>query len=178
MKLFNVQIQESAKFSLVEFRPRIDGIYNDDHQKLVFITVSPNPNKKYKIKRENKIRTIKYTAMTHEEQYKYLIEYIRKVYVNLMEHTDWMYIIFEVNQNNELHSHMLLYSKSIQDDYDIRALQKTVYSNQLTQYNKSGNKDWMNNIVYLDKSRIDWAIDYFNKDQSIKKIFPDIYIEH
>lgn len=181
MKLFKIVVNEElAKLTLVEFRPRLIDIYSRNKH-VVFVTISPNPKKKYKIIRDgsktNKRISVSYQNMTHDEQYEYIREYIRDVYARLMEHTDWMYIIYEVNQDNNMHAHMLLYSDSIQDDYDIKALQKTVYSNIKTVYNRVQNKDYMNNIVYLDKDKIDYIIDYFTKDKNIKKKFPDEYIE-
>lgn len=176
MKLFKCKIEDLAKLHLVEFRPQLIEIYKRS-QKVVFITVSPNPKRRHKFLRSDKKINVSYQNMTHEEQYDYLTEYIRYVYANIMEHKDWIYIAYEVNKDNNLHAHMLLFSESIQTDYDIKALQKTAYAHPMTVYNRCNNKDYMNNIVFLDEDKIDEIIDYFNKDVSIKVRFPDQYIE-
>lgn len=154
------------------------------HERVVYITIDPNTESKHSVKRvvKGKNVTIKvaYKFMTHEEQYNYLNEYISEVYIKLMEHTDWIYWIYELTESGNMHIHGLLYSKSIQDDYDLQALRKTAYSHPYTIYNMSrkGAKriDYMNEIVYWNQD-IEHIKKYFTKDMDIKNKFPDEYIE-
>lgn len=176
MKLFNIEIPQMAKISLVDFRKVLQSQLDDD-KSVVYFTISPNPSKRYKISRFNKQVKVSYSAMTHEEQYKYLHEYISNVYIRLMEHTDWVYYIYERNENNDLHIHALMFSKSIQNAYDLEALRKTIYAHPMTQFNLKVKKDYMNNICYLQPGNLDYILEYFNKQTQIKINFPDQYIE-
>lgn len=178
MKIHINCTNKEAVITLVELRQKLKTIYSDK-EKALWITISPNPKTRHKVQRLTKTYNMIYQTMTHGEQYNYLQSYMCNVYVPLMEHTDWIYIIYEYNADNNIHCHMMMYSKSIQDSYDIKALQKTIYVNPMTIINlkKGSNKDWMNNIVYLDESKVDEQVEYIQKDKDIKTIFPDNYIE-
>lgn len=154
-------------------------------ERVVYITIDPNTESKHAVIREVKRKkvTIKvaYKFMTHEEQYEYINNYIDEVYLKLMEHGDWIYWIYELTETGNMHMHALLYSKSLQDDYDLQALRKTVYSHPYTIYNMSrkGAKriDYMNEIVYWNQD-LKHINEYFTKDSFIKNKFPDQHIEN
>lgn len=177
MKLHIGKNQELAKVTLVDLRPRLMAL-EKENKHVVFITISPNPSKKYSILRGSKKIKIQYNNMTHDEQHRYLHEYISAVYVSIFEYKDWMYYVYEINEDNNLHVHGILYSESIQTEYDLKCLQKTVYSHQLTVYNRAtgSKRDYMNNIVYYDNKHKD-LIEYLSKQKDIKNNFPDVYIE-
>lgn len=186
MKLVLSTTQPGAELSVV-LPPLIATIKSRGHR-AIFVTVSPNPSTAHEVKpraineyRKNfKVSKVMYQYMTHQEQYDYIIKYLRKVYTSLLEHDDWMYIVFELNQQNNLHAHAILYSPSLQNEYDIRALQKTVYSDPMTIHNLSRKMktkiDYMNSIFYIDHDKLDEKVLYIQKDMTIKKAYPDQFV--
>jgi len=161
---------------------RMTATVQEQKHKALFITVSPNPKTRHDVIRNVSKTSIKskkvkfaYSVLTHSEQYNVLDMYLSKVYLDVMEHGDWAYIVYEINKSNNLHAHMILYSSSIQSQYDLKALQKTVYCHPLTLYNmdKKSKIDYMNNIVYIDDDKMTEVRDYVAKDQDIKERFPD-----
>lgn len=185
-------INDFAEMPLVAFRQKVEGYYKRG-KRMIFITVSPNPSTRHSINidrgysvhkpramRAAMVKNIKveYKHMPHAEQYKYLFAYINDVYLEIMEHEDFMYIVYEINGDGNLHAHALLYSNTLQDEYDLAALRKQVFCHYKTQANtKRGGRDYMNNIVYLEESKISDVIEYLMKDQQIKNKFPDYNIE-
>lgn len=165
--------------TLVQLRPQLEALAKDN-LKSVFITISPSAKKTHQAKRliGKKWKTVKtaYMAMTHQEQWQYLNAYMENVYIRLMEHGDWFYYVYEINESNNLHIHGILFSYSIQDEYSLKALQKTVYSHPMTLYNmdKKNRRDYMNEIVYFNGD-INHIIKYFGKQNEIKEYFPDQY---
>lgn len=189
MKIFIDSIK-LAEFSLVQLRPvLLDHIKG--HKKMIFITVSPNASKKHPVIRSHNNKSYKlkvsYQNMTHQEQYEYLQLYMKNTYLKYLELDDWIYGIYELNENNNLHMHMLLYSPSIQDEYGLKCLQKTIYAEPCTQYNMNKKKqsdyvrrlsapvDYMNEIVWFNEN-VEHIIQYFSKDKIIKNHFPDFTI--
>jgi len=154
--------------------------------KVLYITISPSPSAIHKIDREFQCRSQRaklkavrttYGFMTHKEQAAYLHNYFDTVYAVLMDPEDKCVIVHELNESNNLHYHVLMYCPAIQSEYDLKALQKTVYCHPYTSHNLSkGNKiDFMNNIVYA-KDPLKTYDEYFTKQEStgIKKHYPDL----
>lgn len=161
--------------------------YNSQ-KRAIFITVSPNPEKRHPVDRTvwlnertpQKVKHLKirYDAMTHKEQYKYLKEYIAAVYGHRLEASDSMYWVYELNSSNLLHAHILLTGSNYKTDYDLMQLRQDVLSHYLTQYNlPKGRKDYMNNIVWATDPK-DTMMNYMTKQSQtgIKQHFPDEWI--
>lgn len=152
--------------------------HNTAGKNIVFITISPNPKTTHTVCRLKRKAKMAYGMLTHEEQYKYMESYIKDVYLRLMEPSDMISWVYELNKDNNLHVHALLYSDTIQDEYSIQCLRKTVYSNIETIRNKAkGAKyvDWMNSIVYVYPDKLEETINYLNKQNSIKDYYSGNY---
>jgi len=153
-------------------------------KRVVFFTISPNPKlgyvQNYVDRKVKTKRSITYDNLTHPEQHAYLTAYLREVYAKHMSGTDWMYYIFETNESNNLHIHGFMFLDGPCDDYELKAMRKTIYCEPMTQLNinKKAKKsiDYMNNIVYLEKDRIDEKVEYLFKEDDIKTVFPDQFI--
>lgn len=173
--------------TLVDFRPKLEGLHKGG-SKLVFITISPNPTVTHNMLRSRetltpsgrtrspKVYKIQYSQMTHDEQYQYLEHYIREVYVHQLELDDFIYWVYELNSNNDLHIHAILYSPDVQDIMGLKGLRKLVYSQFMTQKNlpkKGVKKDYMNNIVYVDDALT--TIDYLLKDNTLQTTYSPAY---
>lgn len=187
--LSQISINNSVSVDLLEELRERAGLLAQKGRKMLFITVSPNPNATHACMREkngkDKSFKLAYKILSHKEQHQYLFNYINAVYVDQMETGDWFYYVFETNSDNNLHVHGIMYSKDIQDDYSLKCLQKTVYVHPKTIVNlpkKNPNsskapKDYMNNIFYVDESDptkgIMQKIEYLTKETDIKKHFPD-----
>jgi len=159
------------------------------NKKVIFLTISPNPSTSHEVSRfvKNTVKSKKYRVpyklLTHEEQHAYLQKYIQRVYIDLLDSSDWLYYVFETNSDNNLHVHGFLFSNDLQDEYSIKMLQKNVYTNPMTVMNmarmKNGKspKDYMNNLFYIDDSDktkgILQKLEYIKKENSIKQYFPD-----
>lgn len=184
MKIFiDGSSQNGPEFRLVQFRPQLESI-KKRKQKMVYITISPNANVRTPVKRSYNNRStiikVKYRDLSHVEQYNYLQLVMKNSYLKYIEPEDWIYGIYEINEDNNLHIHMLLYSPQIQDEYSLQALRKTIYAEVLTQRNMDKRpkkpQDWMNEIVWLEWERLDYVIDYFMKQTEIKNEFSDFKI--
>lgn len=141
-----------------------------DDATTMFVTISPNPNRMHSVQRISdrgrkcKVN-LKYCMLKHDEQYNYLMEYIRKVYNPWLTDASMIWT-FELNGAGNLHVHMLVKDRFIKNDYDLNVFRRNVMNETETLFNmvKSKNpRDYMNNIVYVTKP-IEEVVDYLFKD--------------
>ena len=174
----------SSGIILEELRSRTRDVTANGYQ-VLFLTVSPNPSTRHEVSRmmKGKLRKLKmpYKLMDHNEQHDYLEMYMKKVYIDSLDPTDWIYYIYETNKDNNLHVHALMYLDNVQTEYELNALRKYIFSNVLTIVNLSKKnknvKDYMNNIFYVNNddptSDVFQKIEYLTKQADIKLQFPD-----
>lgn len=190
MRFFNkiqIPIQERSS-ALEELRSRVVNLTKDGNY-CIFLTISPNPKSRHPVVRDlkGKQKTLQmaYKMMTHDEQHAYLQRFIKTVYIDNLDPGDFLFYAFETNSDNNLHLHGFLYSKDLQTEYELKSLQKTVYSHPMTIYNLAKPKpgrtptDYMNNMFYIkndDPTKdVYQKLEYIQKETEIKCYFPDCH---
>jgi hypothetical protein len=138
----------------------------------LLVTISPNSRTVHNCIRKNpntghKVKVkLPYGIMNHEEQYEYLEGYIKQVILPYLTEPILVYT-YELNENANLHVHMIVSDKYITNDVDLNVFRRAVASDALTMINMGvhGTKDYMNNIVRIDKPLIE-VMHYLFKDYS------------
>lgn len=163
---------DKAVRTLVEDRP------NFMAPNLMFITVSPNPNVKHEVFRElfERKRKVKlpYKMLKHSEQKEYLEFIIRNCYLSI--HPDAELVgCYELNKQGNLHAHFLFKTKLKKNDYNLEILRREILNCPEVLKNMK-QKDWMNNIVYLNVSKND-ILTYLDKDhEESATVFGNYYV--
>lgn len=147
-------------------------------QRVVKFTVSPNSKLRLTVLRENKKYQYRYDMCNHKEQYDYLNEYMKRVYLPNLDVSSRIEWCYELNESNNMHIHGMIIDKTIQDDYDLQAFRKNIMSHPMTVNNmvKKARRltDWMNNICYIDTIEGYYEYkNYMNKQMAIKKRYPN-----
>jgi len=140
--------------------------------------VSPNPNAKVNVMRvnpnTNKLTkvTMKYGMIKQKEQYDYCINFMRTAYLN--GEGDLLLGVPEMNKAGNIHLHFLLLSPLVKNQTTLNIFRRDVMNNNISMENMVKGKDWMNNIVKLDKSDI---LEYMIKaHEEISPIFDSFYV--
>lgn len=141
------------------------------HSKTLFVTISPNPHVKVECIARNsqgKFRNLKrpYGTIPQDLQYKYCIKMFYEDYNEWLGDDPEIIGIAELNEHGNIHLHILINSKIIQNNTQLQIFRRDVLNGKWTQKHlfKKTAKDWMNNIVFLTKSK-DEIIEYFMKQQ-------------
>lgn len=159
--------------------------YYKEGKKLIFFTVSPSIKKKIKVERittgyKKKTYNLCYGIINHKEQIGYIDNYMKYVYLIPLRDIEFkMVYIYELNEQNNIHIHGLIYSKELQTEYDLNNFRRMVSSHPFTIQNMVINKqkrfiDWMNNIVYYDETKKDIEI-YLKKQPELLKKYNFIF---
>lgn len=140
----------------------------------LFITISPNPSTRVDclIKdRTGKTRTVKrpYGTLKQDIQYKYCIKCLTSDYIEWLSDDAALVGVAELNERGNVHLHMIIKDKHIINEVQLQCLRRDVLNGYMTQQNiikgKVNAKDWMNNIVFVNKSKED-IVEYFMKSQN------------
>lgn len=152
----------------------------------LFITISPNPKapvecimKSVKTGKNAVVKRL-YGTLPQKIQY----EYCMKVFVE--DYGEWfsndVQIVGapEFNKDGNVHFHIVVKDPKIRNEVQLQMLRRNVYNGVRTQQNmctRHGKRiDWMNNIVFVTKSKQD-IIDYVMKDQDmILEHFDNFYV--
>lgn len=141
----------------------------------MFVTISPNPSTKIECiltGANRKSRTVKrpYGTMRQDHQYKYCLQCFQEDYFEWLSDDVELCGVAELNENGNVHLHILINDPHIYNDVQMQVFRRDVLNGYRTQQNiikgKVNAKDWMNNIVFLTKSKVD-IVSYFMKDQQL-----------
>lgn len=143
-------------------------------KKIIFATISPNPNVKVPITRRVNGRKVNakmpYGKLPQSVQYDYCIKMLRSAY-NYSEKIQ-IYGTWELNQSGNVHLHFLFYEPSIQNQTMLQILRRDVLNSEMVLKNLSKKMiDYCNNIVFVDDS-VSERLLYLEKDGNMGKPFP------
>lgn len=133
-----------------------------------FVTISPNPRTLYpsmlKDHRGKLVKkSVRYGALKQSEQYDICMNMIRTSYIPYFENCELVGTT-ELNKDGNVHMHFLIQGDNVKDDYDLSILRRQIMTEPESVRNISKKGiDYMNNIVYLDKSLADICA-YMDKD--------------
>lgn len=177
---YKLSYDEKGIIPLVELCPDLKEGYR------MFATISPNPNTKHPVLREipfkNKTRLqkikVKYKDMTHTEQYTYLIDYIEKVYLPLLE-SPAIAGVMELNKEANMHAHFILKSATVKNDTMLMVFRRNIKTDLNTMINQSKNgTDYMNNVVQITKP-YDEIVTYMSKiNHEVRPLFKNYFLKN
>lgn len=141
----------------------------------VFITINPNPNVIVsKVKRGNKTVNITYEQLPHQIQYEYLVKCIELV----KWHIPGCYVGCVEMKQGRLHAHMLVRTNEVKNEVDMAVVRKEISLTRTALKNRKNDlrrKDFMHNIVFINKP-IEELVEYLEKqNKDIKKYFKNYY---
>lgn len=166
-----------------------DTLVVERHQPIVsttlFITVSPNPRTSVKfIARgpNGKVKEMKrpYGTMRQIHQYQYCIDVLKKDYISSLSSDAHIVGVAELNEQGNVHLHFIVNDPMIQNEVQLQCFRREILNSPRTQQNiiktKVNARDWMNNIVYVTKTKSD-IIEYCMKQQNqMLPVFKNYFI--
>lgn len=169
---------KEAVSSLVGDRPEIQ-----KGHKLLFVTISPNPKGKHGVmvkqvgQRKVKTTGISYGSLPQSKQYDYCIRILERCYFNSLSEGSKIIGTWELNSSGNVHLHMIIYDPLIQNKTQLMIFQRDIsMCEQVIKNRKNINdKDYMNNIVFIDKPLAE-ILKYCDKDYNDNKDIFSNYI--
>lgn len=164
------RLTNQAEMSLVDFRQQF---WSD---KVMFCTISPNPNLKHKCLRINH-RTgkrvnvsIPYGKLPQSCQYEYCMNVLKSAY-NFSNDTK-LFGTWELNKKGDVHFHFIMSDPRINSEDMLQVFRRDVLNTPIVLLNLGKQfKDWMNNIVFVNDTIYD-RIKYMTKSNNLGKPFP------
>lgn len=163
----DIEFTKNAVDTLVEDRP----FFNQ--RSTVFATVSPNPRIRHpcwRISPGGKRVSCKvaYGQLPQQQQYDYCIKIVRSCYVPFLSLDTKLVGTWELNNSGDVHLHILFRDPDIDNDTKLSIFQRDISNCTLVTMNKNKSKDrdYMNNIVFLSKP-LQEVINYMDKDYDI-----------
>lgn len=147
----------SACMPLVEARP------HNWSDTTMFVTVSPNPATKHSVTiGGRKSRKLAYGKLPQSVQYAYCERLIKMYTFHCSENTT-IVGTWELNFMGNVHLHMLIDDPEINNISRLQIFRREISIVPLVARNIKNGKDYMNNIVFIDKPIIQIA-EYMDKD--------------
>lgn len=159
-----IEYSNKAVDTLVEDRPFFKS------RSTVFVTISPNPKTKHpcwRVSPEGKRITCKcaYGHLPQKEQYAYCLKILRACYLPFLSLETKLVGTWELNGSGDVHLHILFRDPDLNNDTQLSIFRRDIANCTLVTMNKNKmkDKDYMNNIVFLNKPLED-VIVYMDKD--------------
>jgi len=132
----------------------------------LFITISPNPKVKHQVYRGSKKVKLPYSNLTHDEQYNYCLDILKKIYISP---DTQIFGSWELNSSKHVHFHLIFTDPSVKNQVTLDFFRRTVANYDCVIYNMARGKgtmsDYMNNIVPVTDS-LPERYEYITKDMS------------
>lgn len=180
----NIEFSKSVLTSLVEERPDLESLFDGY---TFFCTISPNPKTMVETTRKNlkgKIVSCKqpYASLPQRVQYQFCMRFFARTYLSLCKDPIFLGVP-ELNKQGNVHLHFILKDCLYSNPIGLEILRRDILNCPETLCNikatKRCNRDYMNNIVHLTKSKADImayliktnedAVKYFENFCSLKK---------
>lgn len=146
----------------------------------VFVTISPNPKVKHPVirtiktpggKRKEVTMMLPYEKLPQKVQYDYCIRRLRKDYIEFLPDCSVLGT-WELNKQGNVHIHFLLSHDNFNNPKYIHVFRRDVLNclEVMRNISKKADKDYMNNIVMLDRPAKD-VMEYMDKEYYENDIF-------
>lgn len=144
----------------------------------IFVTISPNPNTKHDVIKKCKMPNgkykditvkMKYGTLPQKVQYDYCMKILRTCYISFLP--DCKIVgTWELNQQKNVHFHFVLDHPRFRNPKYIDIFRRDIFNCQEIMKNTGMNRDYMNNIVMLNKTFPE-ICKYMDKDYVPDDIF-------
>lgn len=140
----------------------------------LFVSISPNPSTMIECilkNRQGRTRNVKrpYGTLRQDIQYQYCLKCLTEDYFEWLSDDAQLIGIAELNERGNVHLHLLINDHTKRNNVQLQVFQRDILNGWRTQQNIIKRRvnpiDWMNNIVFVTKSKQD-ILDYFMKNQS------------
>lgn len=155
-----LQFSEEACVTLVEQRLENRFRYNNN---TYFVTISPNPSTKHKVKIKGRMQKIRYDRLPQRIQLEYCLRHVQKNYLQFCKDPILVGTV-EHNEAGNVHLHFLINSKSFRSPTFLDVYRRDILFTETSAENlptKGKKHDFMNNIVQLHD--LDETLEYLDK---------------